>query len=211
MTIEIRTRTLGSVQTNCYIVGDTHTGNAIVIDPVDDAAAILAAAAPWTIRLIVATHSHFDHVLASADLKQRTGAPFYVHALDLPLLQALPMQGRMFGMPRFADPAVPDRLLQGDGEVLNMDGIQLETLFTPGHAPGHVAYYLRAQGVVFSGDCLFKRSIGRTDLPGGDHDQLIDSIRTKLFPLGDDVRVLSGHGQPTTIGQERRTNPFLQA
>lgn len=211
MSIEIRTLTLGMVQTNCYILGDTETGEALVIDPVDDAPQIMrtAAEAGWTIRMILATHGHFDHVLASAPLKQSTGAPFCIHAEDLFWLDQLPQQGMMFVGHPFPEAARPDRLLTTEPEVIELGAVRLETLFTPGHAPGHISFFLRDQGVVFSGDCLFAGSIGRTDLPRCNYATLMESIFNQLLPLGDEVRVLPGHMEPTTIGHERRTNPFL--
>ncbi len=211
MTVEIKTLTLGIVATNCYLVGDTAAGAAVVIDPVDEADLILetARAAGWTIKLILATHGHFDHVLASKALKERTGAPFYIHANDMFLLKSLPQQGLMFTGALFPEAAAPDRLLTDGPEVIEVGAVRLETLFTPGHAPGHVSFYMRAQQAVFSGDCLFAGSIGRTDLPGANYNTLMRSIFDRLLTLGDAVRVLPGHMEPTTIGVERRTNPFL--
>lgn len=211
MSLEIVRFELGAVQTNAYLVADTTTKRAVLIDPVDDAPRLVQAAESrgWTIALILATHAHFDHVLASRDLKAATNAPFYIHADCVPWLQALPSQGLYFGLGTFPSAAEPDRLLSSETEVVELDGIRLETLYTPGHAPGHLAFFLRSEDVVFSGDALFAGSIGRTDLPGGDYPLLMRSIFDKLIPLGDDVRVLSGHGPATTIGRERRVNPFL--
>lgn len=210
MTIEIKMLTIGIAATNCYIVGDTESGQALVIDPVDEAGLIVetARAAGWTIQLILATHGHFDHVLSSKPLKELTGAPFYIHRNDLFFLNGLPQQGLLFIGRPFPEAAVPDRLLS-DAETIELGAIQLETIFTPGHAPGHVSFYLREQQIVFSGDCLFAGSIGRTDLPGADYDTLMRTIFDRLLPLGDEVRVLPGHMQPTTLGAERRTNPFI--
>jgi len=211
VTIEIKTLTLGIAATNCYIVGDTESGQALVIDPVDEAGLILeiAQAAGWTIELILATHGHFDHVLASKPLKEITGAPFYIHSSDLFFLSGLPQQGMMFIGRPFPEAAVPDRLLGDTTEIIELGAIKLETIYTPGHAPGHVSFYLRQQQIVFSGDCLFSGSIGRTDLPGADYNTLMRTILDRLLPLGDDVRVLPGHMQPTTLGVERRTNPYI--
>lgn len=211
MTIEIKRLTLGMVATNAYIVGDTETKNALVIDPVDEADTLYQAAqgAGWSIKLILATHAHFDHVLASRALKEQTGAPFYIHEECVPWLEILPQQGQMFGMGAFPEAAIPDRLLTAVSETITLDGITLETRYTPGHAVGHLAFYLREQGVVFSGDALFAGSVGRTDLPGADYEVLMRSIVEQLIPLGDAVRVLPGHMGETTIGRERKTNPFL--
>ena len=202
MSIEIVMMTLGMVQTNAYLVGDTETKNALFI---------LSAAEKrgWTIKLILATHAHFDHVLASKALKEATDAPFVAHKDTLTWLEVLPKQGMRFGMGEFPEAAKPDRLLGDDDEMIELDGIHLKSLYTPGHAPGHVAFYAESISVVFSGDALFKGSIGRVDLPGGSMEVLMESIFNKLVPLGDEVRVLSGHGDPTTIGIERKTNPYL--
>lgn len=211
MSVEIRVLTLGIATTHCYIVADSGTKEAMVIDPVDQAALIYKTAqdAGWTIKLILATHAHFDHVLASKALKEMTGAPFYIHADSAPLLQHLPQQGVMFTGQPFPEAAQPDRWLTSEVEKIELGSIKLETLYTPGHAPGHIAFYERGAGIVFSGDCLFAGSIGRTDLPGGDYEVLMQSIFSTLLPLGDAVRVLAGHMELTTIGKERATNPFL--
>ena len=211
MTIEIKRLTLGMVSTNAYLVGDTHTNEAILIDPVDNADVIKQTAdeAGWTIKLILATHAHFDHVLASKDLKDMTGASFWIHEDCVSTLDTLPMQGKLFGLGNFPDAAMPDRLLKSESETIELGAIKLETLYTPGHAVGHLSFYMPEHEILFSGDTLFFGSIGRTDLPGGNHELLLKSIREELLPLGDDVRVLPGHMQETTIGFEREHNPFL--
>ena len=211
MPIQIISLTLGAIATNAYLVADTATGNAILIDPVDDAPRILAAAAErsWNIQLMLATHAHFDHVLASAAIKDQLGIPFYVHQDSPSWLQRIPEQGRHFGFGELPAPAQPDRLLTSTSETIPLDSIRLQTLYTPGHAPDHLSFYLPAQKILFSGDALFAGSIGRTDLPGGDFPLLMQSINDKLMTLPDDVQVLPGHMQPTTIGAERSTNPFI--
>lgn len=211
MAIEIKRLTLGIAATHCYIVGDTDTHEALVIDPVDNAPLIqqTAQAAGWAIRLLLATHAHFDHVLASQELQTLTGAPFYIHAEAASMLATLPQQGVLFTGRPFPAAATPDRLLTTEPETITLGTINLETLYTPGHAPGHLAFYMPEAPLVFSGDCLFAGSIGRTDLPGGDYDLLMQSIFEKLLPLGDNVQVLPGHMEITTIGQERASNPFL--
>lgn len=211
MTIEIKKLTLGMVSTNAYLVGDTETNEAILIDPVDNAEVIKQTAddAGWTIKLILATHAHFDHVLASKDLKEMTGAPFWIHEDCLSMLETLPMQGKLFGLGNFPDAAKPDRLLKSEPEIIELGAIKLKTLYTPGHAVGHLSFYMPEHKILFSGDTLFFGSIGRTDLPGGNHELLLRSIRDELLPLGDEVRVLPGHMQETTIGFEREHNPFL--
>ena len=211
MTIAIKYLTLGIAATNTYLIADEDTHEAILIDPVDQAELLVktAADAGWTIKLILATHAHFDHVLASKALKELTGAPFYIHSEAATWLKNLPESGVRFTGTPFPEAALPDRLLTTDPETLTLGAIALETLYTPGHAPGHLAFYMRDQGVVFSGDALFAGSIGRTDLPGSNHAQLMQSIREKLLTLPDKTNVLSGHGESTTIGKERATNPFL--
>lgn len=211
MTIEIKILTLGIAATHCYIVADTQTNHALVIDPVDNAPLIHKTAldSGWTIKLILATHAHFDHILASKELTELTGAPFYIHADSIPLLEHLPESGLRFTGEPFPEAAQPDRLLTSEPETIELDSIRLETLYTPGHAPGHISFYMPGGNLVFSGDCLFAGSIGRTDLPGGDYPLLMRSIFEKLLPLGDNVKVLPGHMEITSIGQERVSNPFL--
>lgn len=211
MSIEIKYVTLGLAQTNAYLVADTETNDAILIDPVDQAELLLKLAtdAGWTIKLILATHAHFDHVLASAALKELTGAPFYIHSEAVPMLKNLPQTGLRFVGQLYPEAAEPDRLLTTESETITLGAIQLETLYTPGHAPGHLAFYMRDQDIVFSGDALFAGSVGRTDLPGSSWAVLERSIFDKLLTLPDQTRVLSGHGVMTTIGRERQTNPFL--
>lgn len=213
MPIKIKSLTLGPFATNAYLVGDSQSGNAILIDPVDDAPAILAAAREedWTIKLMIATHAHLDHVLASAAIKQELDLPFYIHEDCETLLDEIPMQGIFFGLGDLPAAARPDRLLTSEPESIRLDSIHLQTLYTPGHAPGHLSFYLAEHKVLFSGDTLFAGSIGRTDLPGGDHALLMRSIVDKLMVLDDDVQVLPGHMGITTIGRERQTNPFVLA
>lgn len=213
MSVEIRViPSLGLAATNVYIVGDTDTHEAILIDAVDDAPLLVKTAqdAGCTIKRIVATHAHFDHVLASKALKDLTNAPFITHRNSPPILGRLPQTGVRFTGTPFPEAAAPDRLIGDESEVIALGNIRLETLFTPGHAPDHIALFMRDQNVLFSGDALFAGSVGRTDLPGGDYDLLMTKIFEQLIPLGDDVVVLPGHGGQTTIGKERRTNPFLQ-
>ncbi len=211
MPIKIKSLTLGPFATNAYLVADTQTGNAVLIDPVDEAAVILEAAAAegWSIKLMIATHAHLDHVLASAAIKEALGIPFYIHEDCETLLDEIPLQGLFFGLGELPAAAKPDRLLKTEPEVIAQDAIRLHSLYTPGHAPGHLSFYLPEQKILFSGDSLFAGSIGRTDLPGGDHELLMASIFEKIMVLDDDVRVLPGHMGATTIGRERRSNPFL--
>jgi len=211
MTIKIKYLTLGPFQTNAYIVADTDTKNAILIDPVENAPAILEACKEdgWTIKLMIATHAHLDHVLASQGIKDATDAPFYIHADCVEPLKKVQAQAKMFGLGDVPAPAEPDRLLTTESETIELDNIKLKTLYTPGHAVGHLSFLMEDQQILFSGDSLFAGSIGRTDLPGGDYNLLMQSIFTQLMVLDDDVQVLPGHMNPTTIGRERVTNPYL--
>jgi hydroxyacylglutathione hydrolase len=210
MAIEILKLTLGLLQTNCFLIGDTQSHDAVVIDPTDDAPLIVHTARKkgWVVREILATHGHFDHVLASADLKNLTGAPFRLHVLDLPLLRDMPRLVRDWFSIDVPPAAEPDSFVE-EGSTIAAGGIALEVLFTPGHTAGHVSYVLRSEQTVFCGDCLFYGSIGRTDLPGSDYDTLMRSITRKLLPLGDDYHVAPGHMRDTTIGYERTHNLFV--
>ncbi len=211
MTLKIKSATLGLFGTNTYLIGDTETNEAILIDPVDEPETILqmAESDDWTIKLVLATHAHIDHVLASRPIKEAINAPFWIHEDCVVWLEQIPQQAKMFGLGEVASPAEPDKLLTSESETIEIANIKLETLYTPGHAQGHLAFYMPAYKILFSGDSLFAGSIGRTDLPGGDYELLMQSITTQLMTLDDDVRVLAGHMEETTIGQERRTNPFL--
>lgn len=211
MPIEVLSMTLGAFATNAYLVADSETKNAVLIDPVDSAPVILNAAAErgWRIRIMVATHAHLDHVMASKAIKEKLGIPFFIHEECLPWLADLPAQAKLFGLGDIPAAAQPDRLLTSGGEVVELDAIRLKTLYTPGHAPGHLSLLLEDQEILFSGDTLFAGSIGRTDLPGGDYPLLMRSIIEKLMALDDGIRVLPGHMGPTTIGRERNSNPFL--
>lgn len=204
----IRSMPVGPLQANCYIVGCDATRHAAVIDPGGDADRILLALAKdkLTLKAIINTHGHFDHVSANKALKSASGADLMVHPLDAPMLAQLARGAAMWGM-RSEDSPEPDRLLQ-DGDTVQVGQIQFKVLHTPGHTPGGIS--LHADKVVFVGDTLFAGSIGRTDFPGGDFDALIRSIHTKLFTLPDDTAVYTGHMEATTIGQEKKHNPFCR-
>jgi glyoxylase-like metal-dependent hydrolase (beta-lactamase superfamily II) len=199
----------GPVATNGYLVADKPGGKALVIDaPQGVAALMVEQAREWNtpIGYLINTHGHWDHFLDNAELLRLTGAKFGIHRESAPLL-ALP-QARYFGLDLEIEAATPDFFLE-EGEPLAVGDLRFEILLCPGHCPGSVVLFERRERVAFVGDVLFAGSVGRTDLPGGSQDALLSSIREKLLPLGDDVRVLSGHGPVTTIGRERRTNPFL--
>lgn len=208
--IQILIFPLGPLQTNCYLVGCDETMEAAVIDPAWNGSGIAAAADEngWAISHILLTHAHFDHVAGLAQLKQATNAPIYAHPGTIEMLRNATMSGALFGI-RFPPPPPPDEMLK-EGQVIMVGKLRLQVLETPGHAPGHVSFYIADYGVIFDGDVLFQDSIGRTDLPGGDQQTLLRTIREKLLTLPNDTKVFSGHGQPTTIGDERENNPFLQ-
>lgn len=199
---------VGPLACNCYVVGDPATKQAIVIDPGGDVTTVAEAlqAQGLAVTAIVATHAHFDHLLAAEALRQLTGAPFYMHDSDKPLLDWYEESGRMFlGLELGAPPAIDTAA--GEGDVLRAGATELQVIHTPGHSPGSIT--LAAPEAVFSGDTLFAGSIGRSDLPGGHAETLLGVIKDKLFGFGDDVVVYPGHGPATTIGEERRSNPFV--
>jgi hydroxyacylglutathione hydrolase len=208
--IEIRQLPLGPLQTNCYLVGCEETQLAAIIDPAWDGRAIVAAAEDdgWEVSHILLTHAHFDHVGGLQETKALTGAPIYLHADAVDMLSNTTMSAAFFGL-RVPAPPPPDHFLTPD-QVLSVGSLRFHVLYTPGHAPGHVCFHLPGYRVLFDGDVLFRGGIGRTDLPGGDHVQLMDSIQSLLSSLPDETRVFSGHGPVTTIGEERQMNPFLQ-
>jgi len=208
--IEILQLPLGPLQTNCYLVVCQETMKAAVIDPAWDGRHIAALAheREATISHILLTHAHFDHVGGLAELAEETSAPIYIHPEAIPMLERAPESAARFNLTLPAPPAADQMLAEGD--EVKVGQLKFEVLFTPGHAPGHVCFYLREHGVLFDGDVLFQQSIGRTDLPGGDYPLLMKNIREKLLVLPEETAVLSGHGPATTIGQEKRSNPFLQ-
>jgi glyoxylase-like metal-dependent hydrolase (beta-lactamase superfamily II) len=203
----IKTLTVGPIQANCYILGCEETLEAAVIDPGDEADRILHALAEssLTAKLIINTHGHFDHVSANKRLKEVTGAPILIHSLDAPMLNQLSSSAAAFGLAADNSPG-PDKELN-DGDEVTFGNTLLKVIHTPGHTPGGISLY--AADFVLVGDTLFAGSIGRTDFPGGSFEALKESIRQKLFVLGDHVKVYTGHGPPTTIGEERRSNPFV--
>lgn len=203
----ITTLPVGPIMANCFIVGCEETLAAAVIDPGDEADRILMSLAEskLTLKYIINTHGHFDHVGANRPLKDATGAPILIHALDAPMLNHLSASAAAWGLATENSPP-PDRMIEA-GDTITFGKITLTVIHTPGHTPGGIS--LRTDGHVFVGDTLFAGSIGRTDFPGGDFETLRASIQNKLFLLGDDVQVYTGHGPQTTIGQEKRTNPFV--
>ncbi len=197
-------------QQNCAVAWADGSDEAAVIDPGGDLAQIHAAAAEHGVRIgrILLTHAHIDHAGATAELARDLGIPIEgPHPADQYWIERLPEQSRMFGFPPTAS-FTPDRWLQ-QGDSVALGAETLEVLHCPGHTPGHVVFFHRTDRIAFVGDVLFAGSIGRTDFPGGDFDQLVDSITTRLWPLGDDVTFVPGHGPTSTFGAERRSNPFV--
>lgn len=195
---------------NCSVVWDDASGRGAVIDPGGDLDRVLAAADEEgvTLEKILLTHAHIDHAGATAELARLRGLPIEgPHPGDRFWIEQLPQQGAMFGLGK-SESFEPTRWL-GHGDVVTVGDLPLEVLHCPGHTPGHVVFFDRGVRVAFVGDVLFAGSIGRTDFPGGDYGTLIRAIRGNLFPLGDDVRFVPGHGPMSTFGEERRTNPFV--
>jgi glyoxylase-like metal-dependent hydrolase (beta-lactamase superfamily II) len=192
---------------NCFLAGCEETKEAVVIDPGGEADRILLSLAESELKVkyIINTHGHFDHVSANGKMKEATGADLLIHPLDAPMLGMLSSNAAVFGISVENSPDC-DRTIEED-ESVSFGNFTLKVIHTPGHTPGGISLY--SDGITFVGDTLFAGSIGRTDFPGGDFDTLISSITTKLFKLEDDVRVLSGHGPETSIGREKRFNPFV--
>ena len=203
----IKKLAVGPIMANCFIVGCRQTHEAAVIDPGDEADRILLALAEakLTVKQIINTHGHLDHVGANKRMKAATGAPILIHAQDAPMLKMLARSAAAWGMSAEDSPA-PDRLIE-EGDVIEVGAIRFQVIHTPGHTLGGVA--LLADGCLFVGDTLFAGSVGRTDFPGGDFDVLKSSIQKKLLKLDDTVKVFTGHGPETTIGEEKRHNPFV--
>ena len=208
--LEIVPFILGPVQTNAYLVADSDTGDAAVIDPAWDGQLILDEARnrKWRIAHLWYTHAHFDHI---------GGAGTIADGLNpLPLVALHPADHVLWraegGAPLFGfkiDPGPEPTIDLHQGQILKLGGVEFEVRFTPGHTPGHCIFYASAFKVCFCGDLIFQNSVGRTDLPGGDWEALLNSIQTQVFNLPDDTRLLSGHGPETTVGQEKRFNPFV--
>jgi hydroxyacylglutathione hydrolase len=206
----LETLTVGPFQENCYVIGDEATGTGALVDPGDEATRIALAVEQTGLEIgeILITHAHIDHVGAVGALVEEYACPVLMHAEAEPMLQQLPTQAMMMGL-RFGKVPAVDRHIE-DEEVLEVGDLKLRALYTPGHAPGHLAFYVEGEGLVLSGDALFAGSVGRTDLFGGDMDLLMRSINERLMTLPDETEVFPGHGPRTKIGTERTYNPFLQ-
>jgi hydroxyacylglutathione hydrolase len=207
--MEVRMFTVGPVQENCFLFRRVGAESALLVDPGEEAPRILGAVEELgvSVEAILLTHCHFDHVGAVAPVAEATGAPVYVSEIEKPVLADImsfvPWPG--FGPYESYE---ADHTLKG-GETLNLAGLEIEVLYTPGHSPGHLTYSIPAERALFSGDVLFQGSVGRTDLPGGDWGTLLDSIGRLVDTLPADTKVYPGHMGITDLGTERRTNPFL--
>lgn len=207
--LHVQSFTVGPFAENPYLLSCDEDRAAVLVDPGDAAEMLWQAVVDADVELqaIVLTHAHLDHVGAVEAIRQRAGVPVYLHPADDALLAGVEAQGRLFGL-RTSPVAPADRQLN-HGDSLTFGALTLEVLHTPGHTPGGVCLYLPAAQTLLAGDTLFNRGIGRTDLPGGDAQRLLRSIVEQLWPLPDDVKVYPGHGPATTIGAERRLNPFV--
>ena len=206
--LHLQTLTVGPLQENCYLLTDPETRQAVLVDPGDEPARILAALAGFDLTAVWLTHAHFDHIGALAAVQRQLPVPVYLHENDRELFAHAAQSAAFFGL-SLEQPTCETTPLS-HGQRLNLGRFEATCLFTPGHAPGHMAFYLPEAGVVLAGDALFAGSVGRTDLPGGDQAQLLESVRRELLTLPEATRVLPGHGPETTVGAERRSNPFLQ-
>lgn len=208
----VKTLMVGPLQTGCYLILDGENGPGAIVDAGGDADRILDAAKDVEVRYVINTHGHFDHMAANAEVmrtlseRQQTPPELVAHEKALPLL-AENGGAALFGF-RVPSSPEPDRLV-GEGEELQIGASRLRVMYTPGHSPGSISLYCVEEGLIFVGDVLFQRGIGRTDLPGGSWTTLMASIKQKLLVLPDDTVVYPGHGPSTTIGAERRGNPFL--
>jgi glyoxylase-like metal-dependent hydrolase (beta-lactamase superfamily II) len=206
----LETFPVGPLQCNCTILGDEQTGEAIVIDPGDEVGRIHRRLTQLGLKLkqILVTHAHIDHVGGALKLKRLTGAPIMLNENDLPLLKMMESQAAWLGIAT-PETAPPDESL-AEGQLVGLEQYPAQVLHTPGHTQGSVCLHFAPLKLLVAGDTLFAGSIGRTDLPGGNFGQIIDSIETRLLALPDETKVLPGHGPATTIGAERKSNPFLQ-
>jgi glyoxylase-like metal-dependent hydrolase (beta-lactamase superfamily II) len=202
---------VGLLGCNCSIIGDEASREAIVIDPGDNIDEILAPIERHglTVKTIVITHAHIDHIGGAARLRSLTGAPIYMHEEDSFLSDQLDTQAAWLGVETPENPGI-DRPAR-EGDVLRAGSLEATVLHTPGHTPGSISLFFASQNKLIAGDTLFRGSIGRTDLPGGDSAEIVKSIRGKLYTLPENVIVIPGHGEKTTIGNEKKSNPFVRS
>jgi hydroxyacylglutathione hydrolase len=207
----LETFPVGPLQCNCTILGDEEAGEAIVIDPGDEVGRIQRRLTELGLKLkqILVTHAHIDHVGGALKLKRLTSAPILLNENDLPLLKMMEMQAGWIGIPT-PETALPDESL-ADSMIVGLSSYPAQVLHTPGHTQGSVCLHFAPLKLLVAGDTLFAGSIGRTDLPGGNSEQILDSIESRLLSLPGETKVLPGHGPSTTIGAERKSNPFLRS
>lgn len=201
---------VGLLQCNCSVFGDEQTREAIVVDPGDDIGDITAILAEYHLRVkaIVITHAHIDHVAGASQLRALTNAPVYMNDRDQELLDMLNVQASWLRVKTPERPVID--IASAEGTVLTLGSAEFQVIDTPGHTPGSQCLWIPGENKLVAGDTLFRNSVGRTDLPGGNGHQLLSSIKTKLLGLPEDAIVIPGHGPETTIGQEKERNPFLQ-
>ena len=206
----VRHAVVGPFAENTYVVADSETGDALLVDPGGELERVLRLREPegFTIRHIFVTHGHIDHVAGCAEAKRRLTVPLQIHAGDVDWIEVLPQQSEMFGFEAAGEKPGIDHL-HTDGESLTVGEHVARVLHTPGHSRGSCCLFFEEARTLLVGDTLFAGSVGRTDLPGGDFEALERSIKDKLFPLGDDVTFFPGHGPGGTLGDERRSNPFV--
>lgn len=206
----LKTFPVGPFQCNCSIFADEKTGEAVVIDPGDEAQEILRLLQEqgFTVRYLLHTHAHLDHICATKEVYEKTNASICLHKADQFLYDNIEMQGRSLGLAHALSVAPVTKYLE-HGDEISVSDLPIKVLHTPGHTPGSICFSLKDHNLLFAGDTLFYRSIGRTDLWGGDYDQIINSIKTKLLRLDPITTVIPGHGPKTTIGAEGQKNPFL--
>ena len=209
--LQVKNFVFNAFEENTYVLFD-ETGDCVIIDPGCYDKEECAELADFiktnslSVKMLLNTHCHVDHVLGNFFVKDRYNVQLFIHELDLPVLKAATVYAPAYGLHQYTE-AAPDLFLT-DGEIIIFGNQSLKVLFVPGHAPGHIAFYSADSKIVIGGDVLFYQSVGRTDLPGGNYDVLIDSIHKKFFTLPDDVTVYPGHGPATTIGFEKKMNPF---
>lgn len=218
MTLVVESFPVGPLACNCTVLGDTGSGRAVVIDPGGDAEKIMGVLARHglTCEHLVHTHAHIDHILATRAIKERTGATIHLHDGDLPLYEGILEQAAMLAgwglrIPP-PDPTVPVDQFLKDGDAVSAGALELEVLHTPGHTPGSCCFGVDdgEHGLLIAGDTLFRGSIGRTDLPGGDPARIVRSIQQRIYTRGEGTHVITGHGEATTVGAELRGNAFVR-
>ncbi|MDP9170687.1 MAG: MBL fold metallo-hydrolase [Acidobacteriota bacterium] len=202
---------VGMLGCNCSVIGDETAREAIVIDPGADIAGIVAILDRHAlkVRMIVITHAHIDHIGGAQQLRAITGAPVYMHEADAVLAENLEMQAEWLGIETPENPGIDTPAREGD--ILRAGALEAQVIHTPGHTQGSISLFFAAEKKLIAGDTLFRGSVGRTDLPGGDGVQILESIRTKLYVLPEDTIVIPGHGGQTSIAAEKRSNPFVRA